>query len=116
MSNETYQSLIATLLRAMNSYDSDAVVACFTDQSIVCDERRAHRGSPAIKAWIADAFQKYKFKGEVINANERKEEIAFNARVSGTFEGRPIDLLHQLSVKKGMIVSLTISPAAKAGI
>jgi hypothetical protein len=113
MSIETYNSLIAALVRAMNAHDSDAVVACFTDQAIVCDEDRAHRGSPAIKAWIADAFQRYQFKVEVINANEVKEEIAFNARVSGTFEGSPIELLHQLSVEKGKIVSLTISPAGE---
>jgi SnoaL-like domain len=113
MSNETYQSLIANLLRAMNSHDSDDVAACFTDEAIVCDERLEHRGSPAIKAWIADAFQKYQFKVEVVNASERKEEIAFNARVSGTFEGSPIELLHQLSIEKGKIISLTISPAGE---
>ena len=113
MSIETYNSLIATLVRAMNAHDSDAVVACFTDQAIVCDEDREHRGLPAIQAWIADAFQRYQFKVEVINANEVKEEIAFNARVSGTFEGSPVELLHQLSVEKGKIVSLTISPAGE---
>ena len=114
MSIETYHSLIATLVRAMNAHESDAVVACFTDQAIVCDEDREHRGAPAIKAWIADAFQRYQFKVEVINANEVKEEIAFNARVSGTFEGSPIELLHELSVEKGKIVSLTISPAGQS--
>ena len=113
MSIETYNLLIATLVRAMNAHDSDAVVACFTDQAVVCDEDREHRGSPAIKAWIADGFQRYQFKVEVINSNEVKEEIAFNALVSGTFEGSPVELLHQLSVEKGKIVALTISAAGK---
>jgi ketosteroid isomerase-like protein len=114
MSNEEYHSLIATLVRAMNAHHSDAVVACFTDQAVVRDEGREHRGSPAIKAWITDAFQKYQFKVEVMQVSDGEEEIAFNARVSGTFEGSPIELLHKLSIKNGKIVSLTITPAAES--
>lgn len=114
MSIETYNSLIAILVRAMNAHDGDAVAGCFADQAVVRDEGREHCGSPAIKAWITDAFQKYQFKVEVINANEVKEEIAFTARVSGSFEGSPIELLHQLSIEKGKIVSLTISPAVES--
>jgi hypothetical protein len=114
MSIETYNSLIAILVRAMNAHDSDAGAGCFADQAVVRDEGREHYGPLAIKAWIADAFQKYQFKVEVINTNEVKEEIAFNARVSGTFEGSPIELLHQLSIEKGKIISLTISPVVES--
>ncbi len=111
MSNETYHPLIAQLVPAMNTHNSDAVVPCFTDQAIVYDEEREHRGLTAIKAWIEDAFQKYRFNIEVLEVTDGGDEISFNGRVSGTFEGSPIELQHQITVRHGKIASLVIEPA-----
>jgi hypothetical protein len=111
MSNAQYKLLIATLLEAMNAHDSDAVVSCFTDQAVVHDEGREHHGLPAIKAWIADAFERYQLKIQVIDTTDGDEEITFNAWVFGTFDGSPIQLLHRLTIQHGKIASLTITPA-----
>jgi ketosteroid isomerase-like protein len=106
-----YHQLITQLVQAMNAHNSDGVVACFTDQAIVCDEECDRCGLAAIKAWIEDAFQKYQFKIEVIEVAGGGDEISFNGRVSGTFDGSPIELLHQITVRHGKIASLVIEPA-----
>ena len=111
MSNETYHPLIAQLVPAMNTHNSDAVAQCFTDQAIVYDEEREYCGLTAIKTWIEDAFQKFQFKVEVIEVTGGGDEMSFSGRVSGTFDGSPIDLLHQITVRHGKIASLVIAPA-----
>jgi hypothetical protein len=111
MSNETYHPLIAQLVPAMNTHNSDAVVACFPDQAIVHDEEHEHCGLTAIKAWIEDAFQKCQFKVEVIEVTGGGDEMSFSGRVSGTFDGSPIELQHQITVRHGKIASLVIEPA-----
>jgi hypothetical protein len=94
----------------MNTQKSDAIVACFTDQAIVNGEEREHRGLAAIKACIEEAFQKCQFNVEVLEVTGGGDEISFNSRVSGTFDGSPIELQHQITVRHGKIASLVIEP------
>ncbi len=113
MLNEPYHPLIAQLVPPMITHKSDAVVACFTDQAIVKDEEREHRGLTAIKALIEDTFQNYQFNVEVLEVTGGGDEISFNGRVSGTFDGSPIELRHQITVRHGKIASLVIEPAPR---
>jgi len=95
-------------VQAMNN--SEAFIACFADQAVVRDEGHEHRGTDAIKTWIESAFRKYQIKLEVTDTAEHEEEKIFSARVSGTFEGSPVQLRHRLTIEDSKVTSLTITP------
>jgi ketosteroid isomerase-like protein len=48
---------IADFVKAQNSRDSDAVVACFAEDAIVQDEGHEMSGLSAIKEWSVKGFQ-----------------------------------------------------------
>jgi uncharacterized protein (TIGR02246 family) len=103
-------SIIETLVRAMNAHDSDAFVALFAEQAVARDEGQEYQGRAAIKAWIEEAFRKYRPKLETVEIAAGLPETAFTATVSGTFEGSPVRLFHRLGIEQGQITSMTITP------
>ena len=52
-------NVIAAFVKAQNTHDSSAHVACFSADAIVVDESKNHRGTNEIKAWIEESNAKY---------------------------------------------------------
>lgn len=59
---------VATLLAAANGHDTDAFVACFTEDGVVDDWGREFRGPDAIRAWSDAEFVGVDVQLELVEA------------------------------------------------
>ncbi|HYD84605.1 MAG TPA: nuclear transport factor 2 family protein [Opitutus sp.] len=106
----TLPPLLAAMIAAHNAHDSTAFAACFTDDAIVRDEGRRHYGKAAVKAWFEDVSGKYGAVAEVTDLTLVDGEPVLSVRVSGDFEGSPIELRYFTALEDGKIVALKIAP------
>jgi hypothetical protein len=72
--------------------DAHAVARCVSESAVVIDERREHRGRPAITRWRAEATAKYRYTSEPRTVDISGPEVTVTARVTGDFPGSPVDL------------------------
>jgi hypothetical protein len=70
----------------------DAVAAAFTENGIVKDKGKTHRGRDAIREWMVEAGQLYTYAVEPFSIGTESGKIQVTAHVAGTFPGSPIDL------------------------
>jgi ketosteroid isomerase-like protein len=99
---------IATYIDASNARKADALVACFTPDAVVADEGRTCRGREEIRQWFAETVAAYAFTLEATNVAEQGSETVVTCRVTGTFEGSPIDLRYFFTLEGDQIAALTI--------
>jgi hypothetical protein len=102
--------LLASYVETMNANDSAAFAANFAGDAVVHDEGHEHRGPAAIKAWIEEAHRKYQPTLEVTRVTDDGPETILTGRVSGNFDGSPIELRHCLTIVAGKIAALSIAP------
>ena len=101
--------LIAQFVETQNTYDSEAYTECFTETAIVHDEGRTHTGKKEIRAWIADANDRYRSVMKPLQYDESGSDGVLTAEVSGTFPGSPLVLKFHLVLKDGLIDSLKVT-------
>ena len=95
---------------AYETTDSRAVAECFTDDAVVRDEGREHRGRAAIAVWNGDAVSKYKLTTEPLTAETFGADTTVTARVTGSFPGSPVQLRFRFTVTGELISRLEILP------
>jgi ketosteroid isomerase-like protein len=100
--------LVTDFVKAQNSRDSDAVVACFAEDAIVQDEGREMRGLPAIKEWSDRGFQRFQFDIAPAGVAETGEKIVLTSTVTGNFPGSPVTLNFNFVIKGDRIAALSI--------
>lgn len=88
---------------------------CFTEDALVVDEDREHRGRAAITAWQASLATKFAFTTEVLSAESAStevntSEVTVRARVTGNFPGGTVDLRFLFALDGGLITRLEIAP------
>jgi hypothetical protein len=91
--------IITRYVDASNEHNVKSIVACFSDEAFVRDEREEHRGKRNIEAWIVKRIEKYKFQFK---------PLVVAMEVSGTFDGSPATLDYHFTVENEKISSLTI--------
>lgn len=94
--------------RGARAQDVAAMCSPFSEDALVVDEGRRHRGLRAIREWMRETAGKYAFEVEPIESSTRGGETLVIASVSGTFPGSPITLRYAFNVDGGRIVGLTI--------
>ncbi len=99
---------IKQYVAASNRHDVNAILACFSDDAIVHDEREEHRGKKAIEGWIVKTIGKYKFQFKPLAVKDGDAEIVVATEVSGTFDGSPVTLDYHFTIEKDKITSLAI--------
>lgn len=104
---------IETYFQASNTYDSNLLSMCFTEDAILYDEGSAFHGPTAIEAHIVKANNDLLVKHEVINVVMKQEETVVTATISGNFEGSPIDLDFHFTMKDQKIATLNICLAGE---
>jgi ketosteroid isomerase-like protein len=87
---------------------SCALIACFTPDAVVVDEGRTYRGSDEIRQWLAQTEAAYAFTLEATSMAEQGSEAVVTCRVSGTFDGSPIQLRFFFTLEGERIAALTI--------
>jgi ketosteroid isomerase-like protein len=94
---------------AADTVDVDAVARCFSEDGIVVDEDRTHRGRAAIARWKAEATAKYHYMSEPVSANVSSGEAIVTARVTGEFRGSPVMLRYRFTLEDDAIARLEIT-------
>jgi hypothetical protein len=100
--------IVGAFLKAKNSRDSKAFVACFSEEAVVQDEGQKYSGKAAIKKWIEESSVKYKVTVAAKSFLERDNESILTAQISGNFQGSPVMLDYHFIIDAGKISRLSI--------
>jgi hypothetical protein len=95
---------------AADAADATGVAGCFTEDAVVIDERREHRGRDAIGRWKAEATTKYHYTSEPLAVDVSGTGVVVLARVRGDFPGSPVELRYCFTVDDDRIARLEIMP------
>jgi hypothetical protein len=99
---------VVDYLAAVEAKDPGMFALCFTDDALVHDEGRDHRGLDAIKAWRKETQTKYKYVIEPLDASVSGNAVKLRARLTGDFPGSPVDLDFKFILTNDKIASLEI--------
>ncbi len=99
---------VVNYLSAVTAKDTEMFARCFTDDALVHDEGRDHRGLDAIKAWMKETQTKYKYVIEPLDASVSGSTVKLRARLTGDFPGSPVDLDFTFMLANDKITSLEI--------
>jgi len=83
---------IEAYFEADRTSSPDAIAATFTENGIVKDKGKTHRGRAAILAWMADEAQQYSYTVEPFLMTTENGKTQVTAHAAGDFPGSPIDL------------------------
>ena len=94
---------------AADTSDANAVARCFSESAVVIDERREHRGRPAITRWKGDAAAKYHYTSEPLAVDASAPDVVVTALVTGDFPGSPVKLQYRFTLEGASIARLEIT-------
>jgi hypothetical protein len=105
-------AVIAEHIRAVNAFDTDAIVATFAKDAYVNDNRREIVGVEAIRRWIEKELVGDRVTMEVREIVAHHGETIVRARYQGNFDKTNLPeelvLTNYFRVADGRIVSLAI--------
>lgn len=106
-------SVIADHIKAVNAFDTDAVVATFTPDAYVNDNRREIKGIKAIRQWVEREMVGDKVTLDVREVVDHYGDIIVRAVYDGDYDKSklpPGELImsNYFSVRDGRIVSLAV--------
>ena len=99
---------VQTYVEAYNTRNREAAAACFSEDALVHDEGKDHRGRKAIGAWLGETIEKYQpllIPGKVQGSDQ---DPVVAVTVSGNFPGSPVSLAFHFTIKEGRITKLDI--------
>jgi hypothetical protein len=99
---------IASYIEAYNSRDEKAVLGCFSDDALVHDEGKDHRGRKAIGAWLHETIEKYQPLLTPGPAKGGDAETVVSVTVSGNFPGSPVTLAFHFMMDQDRISELKV--------
>ena len=88
----------------------EAVARCFTEDAVVKDEGRTHRGRAAIRHWKEEASARYQYTCEPFACELGDGAVVVISRLTGTFPGSPVNLRFFFVLEGDQIASLEILP------
>ena len=104
--------VVAEHLRAVNDFDTDAIVATFADDAYVNDNRREIHGRATIRRWVAKEMVGDSVTIEPVEVLDHYGDIIVRGRYDGTYDktNLPGELImsNYFSVRDGKIVSLVV--------
>ena len=104
--------VIAEHIRAVNAFDTDAIVATFTDDAYVNDNRREFVGAAAIRRWVENEIVGDHVTIEVVELIDHYGDTIVRGRYDGTYDktNLPAELVltNYFSVRDDKIVSLVV--------
>jgi ketosteroid isomerase-like protein len=100
--------IIQEYVDASNRHDVKSILACFSEDAVVRDEKEAMHGKKAIEEWITKTIERYKFRFRPLGVRNEAGEMVVAMEVSGTFSGSPVTLDYHVVVEGEKILSLII--------
>jgi hypothetical protein len=105
-------TVIGEHIRAVNAFDTDAIVATFADDAYVNDNHREFVGTAAIRRWVEREMVGDKVTLEVREIVEHYGDTIVRGAYDGTYDktNLPADLIlsNYFSTREGKIVSLVV--------
>ena len=105
-------AIVAEYIAAVNALDTDRIVATFTQDAYVNDNRREIWGTEAMRAFFAKEFVGDHVTMEVREVVDHYGDILVLAKFDGTYDkaGLPDELLmtSYFGVRDGKITNLTV--------
>jgi hypothetical protein len=91
--------------------DVEAILALFTDDAVVVDERQTWSASAGIRAWQLGPASKYDYTVEVTGIEPTGEDsYRATGRLEGNFPGGTADLNFDFTIAGELISRLEIAP------
>ncbi len=99
---------IALYIAAENSGDANLFDQCFAEDAVVRDEGKTIEGLAAIKKWKAETKKKYQHTIEALAVAKQDAKTILTNRLTGNFQGSPIELEFVFTLDRNKIASLEI--------
>jgi hypothetical protein len=99
---------VAAYFAAEETKDAEKLSLCFIEDGTVHDEGRDYRGRGAIRQWKQEADEKYKYVLLPLDAQATGNEVTVRARLTGNFDGSPLEVNHIFKLSSNKIASLEI--------
>jgi hypothetical protein len=110
--NDKLTGVIADHIAAVNAFDTDAIVATFSDDAFVNDARREIGGIAAIRKWVESGIVGDRVTVDVREVIDHYGDTIVRARYDGDYDkaGLPDELIltNYFTVRDGKIVSLIV--------
>src|SRR5215475_4722227 len=110
--NAQLPTVVADHIRAVNAFDTDAILATFAKDAYVNDNRREIAGVEAIRRWVAKEIVGERVTMDVREVTSHHGETIVRARYDGNFDKtnlpEEVVLTNYFHVVDGKIVSLSI--------
>ena len=104
--------IVAEHIRAVNAFDTDAILATFAQDAYVNDNRREIAGIVAIRRWVEKEIVGDKVTIEVRDVIDHYGDTIVRGAYDGEFDKtnlpKELILTNYFSVRNGKIVSLAI--------
>jgi limonene-1,2-epoxide hydrolase len=104
--------VVAEHLRAVNAFDTDAVMATFAPDAYVNDNRREIRGAQAVRRWVEKEMVGDHVTIEPVEVLDHYGDIIVRGRYDGDYDksNLPDELImsNYFAVRDGKIVSLAV--------
>ncbi len=106
------KGIVAEHIRAVNAFDTDAIVATFAEDAYVNDNRREIRGLDAIRRWVEKEIVGDKVTIDVREVIDHYGDTIVRGAYDGEYDktNLPEELIltNYFSVRNGKIVSLAV--------
>jgi ketosteroid isomerase-like protein len=103
--------VITGYLTAHQARDLNPALACYTEDAVVTDEGRTHRGKQEIRDWLGRAASQYTYTTTLVAAHRVDHEhyVAVH-HLEGDFPGGVADLRFRFTLDGDRIAELVIEP------
>jgi ketosteroid isomerase-like protein len=104
-------AVVRDFLAAHAAHDVDAALSAYTDDAVVVDEARPHRGTAEIADWMSRAASAYTYTTELTGAARVDDaHWVVTHHLQGDFPGGTVDLDYAFTLRGDRIAALTIAP------
>ncbi|MGK3207798.1 nuclear transport factor 2 family protein [Amycolatopsis sp. MEPSY49] len=104
-------AVITGYLAAHQARDLDPALAGYTEDAVVTDEGRTHRGKQEIRTWLTRTASQYTYTTTLVAAHRIDDEhyVAVH-HLEGDFPGGVADLRFRFTLDDDRIAELVIEP------
>jgi hypothetical protein len=104
-------AVITRYLRAHRDHDTATALGAFAAGATVVDEGNTYTGTAAIEKWLDRSASEYTYTVE-LTAAHKSDGTHYTAtqHLAGNFPGGEVDLRYRITLREGLIESLTIAP------
>jgi hypothetical protein len=110
--NRALSGIVAEHIRAVNAFDTDAIVATFVEDAYVNDNRREIIGIKAVRRWVEKEIVGDKVTIKVREVLDHYGDTIVRGAYDGEFDKtnlpKELILTNYFSVRDGKIVSLAV--------